>query len=58
MADKLGEQIDTILEKYFKDPIDTPCPYCEARKEILAKLKSLGYEHPDQDCPLKESKGE
>jgi len=31
MKDK---QIEDILGKWFKDPVDKPCPYCEARKEI------------------------
>ena len=38
-----GEHIDTsinkILEKWFKDPIDVPCAYCEAAKEIEQQLK-------------------
>ena len=38
--DKL-EEVTKVLEKWFKDPIDIPCPYCEAAKEIcqLFELK-------------------
>ena len=39
MAD-LSERIDKILAKYFKDPIDTPCPYCEALKELSKLFKA------------------
>lgn len=31
--------INKILEKWFKDPIDVPCAYCEAAKEIEQQLK-------------------
>ncbi len=33
------ERIKEILEKWFKDPIDVPCAYCEAAKEIEQQLK-------------------
>lgn len=33
------EQIKEILEEWFKDPIDVPCAYCEAAKEIEQQLK-------------------
>ena len=36
MEDKVKE----ILAKWFKDLIDKPCAYCEASKEIVAKLQS------------------
>ena len=31
---KEEKQIEAILTKWFKDPIDKPCPYCEAMKEV------------------------
>jgi hypothetical protein len=31
---KTEKQIEDILTKWFKDPIDKPCPYCEAMKKI------------------------
>ena len=36
----LKEQVAGILEKYFNDPIEIPCPYCEANKEILNLFKA------------------
>jgi len=36
--DKVEAKITEILERHFKDPIDIPCPYCEATKEILSLL--------------------
>ncbi len=37
-----------ILEGWFKDPIDVPCPYCEAEKEIIIKITEAvdGVENP------------
>ena len=37
----LKEQVAGILEKYFNDPIEIPCPYCEANKEILNLFKAV-----------------
>ena len=31
--------VTDILTKWFKDPIDKPCPYCEATKEILVLIE-------------------
>ena len=28
------EKVTKILEKWFNEPVDKPCPYCEAAKEI------------------------
>jgi hypothetical protein len=37
---ELREQaITKILEKWFRDPIDKPCAYCEAVKEILSLIQ-------------------
>lgn len=37
MSEELSQeekQIEGILTRWFKDPVDKPCPYCEAMKEV------------------------
>ena len=36
---RLMGEVKEILAKWFKDPIDKPCAYCEASKEVIAKLQ-------------------
>ena len=51
MDDKEAIEIEIAdkLAEYFNDPIDTPCPYCEAAKAIL----ELGYhKHPQGEPPV------
>ncbi len=35
-------KFEDILCKYFTDKIDTPCPYCEAIKELIVVCKEEG----------------
>jgi len=48
------EEVKKILEKWFKDPIDEPCPYCEASKEICQLFEPKPDElelKPSKDVP-------
>ena len=44
-----NERIDKILANYFKDPIDKPCPYWEASKELF-KLFKAGESYWREKC--------
>ena len=39
MKEQVRTEIARILEEWFNDPIDVPCAYCEAAKEIEQQLK-------------------
>ena len=39
MKEQVRTEIARILEEWFNDPIDVPCAYCEAAKEIEQQLQ-------------------
>jgi hypothetical protein len=47
MTEKLPageERIANLIAPFFKDPINIPCPYCEAAKAII----NAGYKSPGE----------
>jgi len=38
------KKVTTILQEWFNDPIDDPCPYCEAAKEICQLQEGVSVE--------------
>lgn len=51
---KEEKQIEAILTKWFKDPIDKPCPYCEAMKEVgklIQQAREEIFEWGNEPCP-------
>lgn len=44
--DKNSGAVMGILEKWFKDPIDEPCPYCRATEEICQLFDMKGLKKP------------